>query len=73
MLLEGHHIGHELARMRLSVSPLITGTVAYLAISRSFSSTVVRDHDDVDVAGEHACGVGDGLAAPQLSVACGPA
>ena len=26
----------------LSVRPLITGTVAYLAISRSFSSTVVR-------------------------------
>ena len=26
----------------LSVSPLITGTVAYFAISRSLSSTVVR-------------------------------
>ena len=49
-----------------SVRPLMTGTVACSASSSSFSSLVVRIMMHVDIARQHARGVGDGLAAAEL-------
>ena len=51
------------------VRPLITGTVACAASSRQHLVVERADHDGVDIARQHARGVGDGLAAAELHLA----
>ncbi len=53
----------------VSVSPLITGTVAYSASSCSFDDLVGAQHDRIDIARQHAGGIGRRFAAPALHVA----
>ena len=53
------------------VSPLMTGTVAKAASSISCVMVERADHDGIDIAREHARGVGDGLAAAELHVLAG--
>ena len=53
------------------VSPLMTGTVALAASSRSSVVVEDADHDRVDIARQHPGGVGDGLAAAELHLAAG--
>ena len=49
-----------------AVSPLITGTVAYVVISCSFFVAVGAHHDRIDIARQHACRIGNGFAAAKL-------
>ena len=62
------YIGHDLAGMRASVRPLITGTVACSPAPRASPARVVRIMIRIDIARQHARRVGDGLAAPELRV-----
>ena len=52
------------------VRPLITGTVAWLRKLDQRFVVEDADHDRVDIAREHARGVGDGLAAAELHLLC---
>src|SRR5215472_4252279 len=66
MLLEGHHIGHQLAGMRPVGQAVddrhrrMLGHLDQLLLLRR------PQHDDVDIAREHARGIGHGLAAAEL-------
>ena len=66
MLLEGQHVGQHLAGMRAPGQPV---DHRHGGVARELGHRLVverADHDDVDIAREHAGGVGDGLAAPEL-------
>ncbi len=53
------------------VRPLMTGTVAWRASSMQIGVIEDADHDRVDVARQHARGVGDRLAAAELHLGAG--
>ncbi len=69
MLLEGHHVGHDLAGMagvRQTVDHRHRGVFRQFGERRLLEGP---DHDQVDIAREHAGGVGDGLAVAELHLA----
>jgi hypothetical protein len=71
MLLIGHDIRHHLAGMR---EPRQAVDDRHGRILRELHQRVMiedADHDDVDEARQHACGVGDGLAATELHFGAG--
>ena len=71
MLLEGHHVGHHLAGMRAPRQPV---DHRHGGVARELDQRLViedADHDGVDIAREHARGVGDGLAAAELHLLAG--
>ncbi len=71
MLLEGHDVGHDLAGMRAPRQPVDDRHGGML---RKLEQHVVlegADHDGVDIARQHAGGVGDGLAAAELHLLAG--
>ena len=70
LLLEGHQSAITWQGCDCLVRPLMTGIVAFAAISR-FVLVEDSDHDRVDVARQHARGVGDGLAAAELHFGSG--
>ena len=66
MLLEGHHVGHHLARMRTpgqAVDHRDSGVARQLGERLGVERA---DHDGVDVTRQHARGVGQRLAAAEL-------
>src|ERR1700722_11345635 len=66
MLLEGHQVRHYLAGMRTPRQPVDDG---HGGVGGEFQQRIVvedADHDGVDIARQHARGVGDGLAAAKL-------
>ena len=71
MLLEGHHIRHDLAGMRKLGETIDDGNLGILG---QFLHHVVfedADHDCIDIARQHPRGIGDGLAPPELHLAAG--
>ena len=71
MLLEGHHVGHHLAGMRAPRQAVDHRHGGVLAPAPSALVIERADHDGVDVARQHARGVGDGLAAAELHLLAG--
>ena len=71
MLLEGQDVGHHLAGMRLFGQAVDDGhgRVARQLLHRLMIEDA--DHDRVDIAREHARGVGDALAAAELHFGAG--
>ena len=71
MLLEGQHVGHDLARMRDLGQRVdhrnggVLGQLQHLAVVED------ADHDRVDEARQHLRGVADGLAAAELHLGAG--
>ena len=71
MLLEGHDVGHHLARVRALGQPVdhrhrgVVGELDHVVVVER------ADHDGVDIARQHARGVGDGLAAAELHLLAG--
>ena len=69
LLLEGHDVGHDLAGMRQVGEPVdhrhggVRGKLEQLA-----RASRCAEHDRIDVARQHAGGVGDGLAPADLHV-----
>src|SRR5664280_3035373 len=66
LLLERHHVGQHLARMRTPGEPV---DYRHRGVARKLGHRLVienTDHDRVDIAREHARGVGQRLAAPEL-------
>ncbi len=71
VLLEGHDVGHDLARMR---EPRQAVDHRHGGIGRKLGQRIVvedADHDGVDIARQHPRGVGDGLAAAELHLGAG--
>ena len=71
MLLERHHIRHDLAGMRLFGQAIDD---RYRCIGRQLVEAVVienADHDRIDIARQHLGGIGDGLAATELHFLAG--
>ena len=68
LFLQGHHVGHDLARVRGVGQPVDHrhGRVARQLVE--LLRLVGADHDRVDIARQHARRVGDGLAAAELAV-----
>ena len=68
LFLQGHHVGHDLAGVRGVGQPVDHrhGGVARQIVE--FARLVGADHDRVDIARQHARGVGHGLAAAELAV-----
>ena len=66
VLLVGHHVGHQLARMRLVGQAVDHRDGRVLREFRQFLRIVGPDHDRIDVAGEHARRVRHALAAAHL-------
>ena len=65
---EGHDVGHDLAGVAAVGQAVDDG---YRGVRGEFDQRVVAvgaDHDGVDVARQHARGIGDGLAAAKLQV-----
>ena len=66
MFLEGHDIGHDLARMR---APRQAVDHRHRGMARQLGNVVGverADHDGVDIARQHARGIGERLAAAEL-------
>ncbi len=72
MLLEGHHVGHHLAGMR-EAGQAVDHRHGGVAAPARRTHVVVEDadHDRIDIARQHARGVGDGLAAAELHLGAG--
>ena len=64
------HIGHDLAGMDRVGQAVDHRHGGVLAPAPSASPPSRADHDRIDIARQHLRGVGDGLAAPELRVAC---
>ena len=67
-LLEGHDIGHDLAGMGAAGEPVDHG---HARMRGQFGQSFLwpgAEHDRVDVARQHACGIGHGLSPPELHV-----
>ena len=71
MLLEGHHVGHHLAGMRAPRQPVDHRDRGVLGQFLHQRMVEGADDDAVDVARQHAGGVGDGLAAAELHLGAG--
>src|SRR5262245_15312564 len=71
VLLEGHHVGQHLAGMRTMGQAV---DHRHRRMPRELEQHIMlerADHDPIDIAGEHARSVRDGLAAPELHLLAG--
>lgn len=71
MLLEGQHVGHDLAGMRDLGQGVDHRDGGVLGQFQHLTVVEDADHDRVDEAGQHLRGVADGLAAPELHLRAG--
>jgi hypothetical protein len=66
MLHQGQQIRHDLARMRLVGQSVDDRHAGVMRQFLDLGVIVGADHDRIDHAAEHPCGIGDGFAAAQL-------
>ena len=69
MLLEGHNVGHQLAGMRLVGEPVDDGNRRRFRQLDQALMPLRAQHDRVDITRQHARGVADGFAVPELQIA----
>ncbi len=71
MFLVGHHVGHDLAGVRIVGQRVDDGNRRRVGEFEQAVMFLGADHDDVDIARQHPRGIGDRLVAAQLHFGAG--